>query len=160
MGHPLRNSRVALKQWEGPERLTAAHNVMDASGQASEEVHQGARFMHVALGTIRDLVAVCDNYGRVTMINRAMELFAGIDPGGLLPEPWSAYGEMFHLDGEPVTDGTGPMARALRGETVRDVEMVMVGKSGRRRTMTVDGEPLFDVAGEPLQSNGAHAAGL
>ncbi len=93
---------------------------------------------------------VCDPYGRVSLINRAMELFAGIESGGVLPEPWSAYGDMLHLDGQPVADGTGPIGRALRGETIRELELIMVGTSGRRRTMTVDSEPLLDPAGELL----------
>ena len=38
------------------------------------------------------------------------------------------------------------MSRALRGETVRDVEMILVGKSGQRRTMTVVAEQLLDAA--------------
>ena len=92
---------------------------------------QHVRFLHAASDNVHDLVIVCDPYGRVTLINRAMELFAGIDRRATLPEPWSAYGQMFHLDGSAVADGTGPMSRALRGETVRDVEMVLVGMSGR-----------------------------
>jgi diguanylate cyclase (GGDEF)-like protein/PAS domain S-box-containing protein len=98
----------------------------------------------------RDLVVVCDPYGRIILINRAMEQFTGLDSRGVLPGLWSAYGEMFHLDGGPVADSTAPMARALRGETVRDDEMVLVGIPGRRRTTTVDSEPLFDAAGELL----------
>jgi diguanylate cyclase (GGDEF)-like protein/PAS domain S-box-containing protein len=108
------------------------------------------RFVRAAFGTMRDLVAVCDPYGRVTLINNAMALFSGIDPSGVLPESWVDYGEIFHLDGERIADGSDPMSRALRGETVRDGEMIMIGKSGQRRRMTVNGEPLFDGAGELL----------
>ena len=106
--------------------------------------------MRAAFDITRDLVVVCDPYGRIILINRAMEQFTGIDSRGVLPGAWSAYGEMFHLDGGPVADTTAPMARALRGETVRDDEMVLVGISGRRRTTTVDSEPLLDAAGELL----------
>jgi diguanylate cyclase (GGDEF)-like protein/PAS domain S-box-containing protein len=113
-------------------------------------VHDDGRFVRAAFGNVRDLVAVCDPYGRVTLINRAMEVFAGLDPSGVLPEPWSEYGELFHLDGTAVAHGTEPMSRALRGETVRDIELVVVGNLGRRRTMTIDGEPLFDANGELL----------
>jgi diguanylate cyclase (GGDEF)-like protein/PAS domain S-box-containing protein len=113
-------------------------------------VAQNPLFIRAACDAVQDLVMVCDPYGRVTLINRAMELFAGIEGGGVLPEPWSAYGDMLHLDGRPVADGAGPMGRALRGETIRELELIMVGTSGRRRTMTVDSEPLLDSAGELL----------
>ncbi|MFI5060796.1 MAG: EAL domain-containing protein [Actinomycetales bacterium] len=121
-----------------------------ATSRDAAEVVQRNRFMEAAFASMRDLVAVCDPYGRITLINRAMEQFAGLESGGILPGPWTAYGKMFHLDGEPVADATGPMGRALRGEAVRAAEVVLVSPSGRRRTMTVDGEPLFDSGGELL----------
>jgi diguanylate cyclase (GGDEF)-like protein/PAS domain S-box-containing protein len=104
--------------------------------------------VRAAFRNVRDLVVVCDPYGRVTLVNRAMEAFSGLDPGGILPERWAAYGQLFQLDGEAVANGTEPMSRAIRGETVRDVELLLLGKDGLRRTMTIDGEPLLDVAGE------------
>lgn len=106
--------------------------------------------MRAAFGNIRDLVAMCDQYGRVTLINRALEEFAGLDPGGILPEPWDDYRLLLHLDGSPVARGAEPVSRALRGEIVRGVELLVVGKGGQRRTMTIDGEPLYDAAGELL----------
>ena len=112
--------------------------------------NEDLRFVRAAFGAMRDLVAVCDPYGRVTLINNAMALFSGIDARGALPEPWTDYGEISHLDGEPIADGADPMSRALRGETVRDVEMIMISKSGQRRKMIADGEPLLDGSGELL----------
>ncbi len=108
------------------------------------------RFVRAAFGTMHDLVAVCDPYGRITLINHAMAVFSGVDQDGDLPESWADYGEIFHLDGERVADGSEPMSRALRGETVRDVEMILVGKAGHRRTMTVVAEQLLDAEGELL----------
>ena len=109
--------------------------------------NEDLRFVRAAFCAMRDLVAVCDPYGRVTLINNAMALFSGIDARGALPEPWTDYGEISHLDGEPIADGADPMSRALRGETVRDVEMIMISKSGQRRKMIIDGEPLLDESG-------------
>ena len=109
---------------------------------------QNTAFVRAAFDITRDLVAICDPYGRITLINHAMEQFTGIDAGAPLPGPWSSYGEMSHVDGSAIADGTDPMARALRGETTRDVELALVGRSGQRRTMTVDSEPLFDASGE------------
>ena len=40
------------------------------------------------------------------------------------------------------------MSRALRGETVHDVEMVLEAKSGRRRSMIADAKPLCDSSGK------------
>ena len=110
-------------------------------------LQEGVQFVRAVFGNIRDLVAICDPYGRVTLVNHAMEVFAGLDTSSSPPELWSACGSMLDPDGTPIGDGLGPMSRALRGEIVRDLELVMVAKSGQRRLMTIDGEPLFDEVG-------------
>jgi diguanylate cyclase (GGDEF)-like protein/PAS domain S-box-containing protein len=149
VGSNLRSSRVALKQWDGSERLPVTPS-KGRKGSSSALEQEDLRFVRAAFGTMRDLVAVCDPYGRITLINHAMAVFSGIDSNGVLPESWTEYGEMFRLDGERIADGADPMSRAIRGETVREVEMIMVSKTGQRRKMTIDGEPLFDGTGELL----------
>jgi diguanylate cyclase (GGDEF)-like protein/PAS domain S-box-containing protein len=138
-----------MKAWDGPERQAASRETTNAP-LARNVVFDNAPFVRATFDTMQDLVVVCDPYGRVVLINGAMATFTGIDARGMLPEPWSAYGAMFHPDGEPFTDAMSPMGRALRGETVRGVELIMVGITGRRRTMLVDGVPLLDVAGQLL----------
>jgi diguanylate cyclase (GGDEF)-like protein/PAS domain S-box-containing protein len=103
--------------------------------------------LRAAMDGVRDLVVICDPHGTITLVNRAMEIFAGIESGAILPEPWSAYGAMLHPDGESFSPGTDPMHRSLRGESVGDEEIVFIGASGQRRNMTVDGHPLLDQAG-------------
>src|ERR1700722_3350094 len=103
--------------------------------------------LRAAMDGVRDLVVICDPHGTITFINRAMEIFAGIEFGEILPEPWSAYGEMLHPDGELFLPGTDPMHRSLRGESVGDEEIVFTGASGQPRNMTVDSHPLLDQAG-------------
>ena len=45
------------------------------------------RFVRAAFGTMHDLVAVCDPYGRITLINHAMALFSGVDQDGTCRSP-------------------------------------------------------------------------
>ncbi len=110
-------------------------------------MHQDTRFLRAAMDGVRDLVVMCDPDGGITLVNRAMEIFTGIESGEIHPEPWSAYGEMLHPDGEPFSPGTDPMSRSLRGETVGDEKIVFMGASGQRRNVTVDSHPLLDQAG-------------
>ncbi|MFZ0128642.1 MAG: EAL domain-containing protein [Candidatus Dormiibacterota bacterium] len=119
-------------------------------GPIADPALPDTKFARAVFGNMHDLVAVCDPRGRVTLANRAMETFAGVDADASLPEHWSAYGSMLDIDGRPIGDGAGPVSRALRGEIARDTEMIFVAPSGERRTMIVDSEPLFDAAGELL----------
>ena len=123
---------------------------LKAPGPLADPTPPDMQFARAVFGNMHDLVAVCDPHGRVTLANRAMETFAGVDADASLPEHWSAYGAMFDLDGRPIGGGAGPVSRALRGEIARDTEMIFVAMSGERRTMIVDSEPIFDAAGELL----------
>ena len=96
---------------------------------------------------VRDLVVICDPHGGVRFINRAMERFTGIEASEIVQEQWSACGAMHRPDGEAFSARTDPMSRTLRGETVRDEEILFIGVSGHRRAMTVDGEQLTNRAG-------------
>jgi PAS domain S-box-containing protein len=99
---------------------------------------------------MRDLVIVCDPQGRVILINRAMEAFSGLEPVGVLPELSADYGLVLQPDGTPVPADETPLHRALRGERVQRIEMLLVAKSGRRCRMVADGERVFDADGALL----------
>ena len=75
-------------------------------------IHQDAGLLRSAMDGVRDLVVMCDPHGSITLVNRAMEIFTGIESGEILPEQWSAYGEMLHPGGEPFSPGTDPMSRS------------------------------------------------
>jgi diguanylate cyclase (GGDEF)-like protein/PAS domain S-box-containing protein len=108
------------------------------------------RFVRAAFGYMRDLVMVCDPQGRVILINRAMEAFSGLEPVGVLPELSADYGLVLQPDGTPVPADETPLHRALRGERVQRIEMLLVAKSGRRCRMVADGERVFDADGALL----------
>ncbi|HEX6751551.1 MAG TPA: ATP-binding protein [Longimicrobium sp.] len=59
------------------------------------------------------------------------------------PGRWQA----FRPTGEPFPAGELPVARALRGEPTRDVEIVLRPGDGEERTVSVSGVPLRDSAG-------------
>ena len=95
----------------------------------------------------------CDVEGRITHYNRrAVELF-GIsteDTGAARPEyPISA--EVMRADGKTaVPRAQRPLARALRGENITDVEHVIVTPQGASRTVLSSARRLVGPAGEAL----------
>lgn len=69
------------------------------------------------------------------------ELAAGVAEH---PGRWS----LFRPTGEPFPAAELPLARAIAGETVHDVEVVVRLPAGDERTVMVSGSPLRDAAGE------------
>jgi PAS domain S-box-containing protein len=97
----------------------------------------------------------CDMEGRITHHNReAVELF-GIPPevasGESSRSPYPITSEVFLPDGTtPVPRENRPLARALRGDDVRDMELILVRADGAARTTLSCGRRLLGPAGEPL----------
>ncbi|HEY7031537.1 MAG TPA: ATP-binding protein [Thermomicrobiales bacterium] len=74
-------------------------------------------------------------------------VFGPTAPAGALP----AFGRDFHLlhaDGSPVLDDQQPGKRALRGETVRNRQLILAGWDGQRLPILVQAAPLRDARGE------------
>ncbi len=74
-------------------------------------------------------------------------LFGPTFPTGTLP----AYGRDFQIlraDGTPLPSDQQPGERALRGETVRNRQLILVGWDGQRLPILVQAAPLRDAHGE------------
>ncbi len=95
-------------------------------------------------------VVACDADGAVTVVNRvAREILPGVTPG--MPVAQLRNGvTCFTADGvTPLPVEEFPLSRALRGERVLGVEIVLVTDAGRW-TLVCQGRPLTDGVGEQL----------
>jgi len=88
--------------------------------------------------------------GRIAYVNPAAVALGGrpaeeLSAGGVdeIPVRWGA----FRLTGEPFSAQDLPLARAIRGEPTREVEIVLRPAEGVERTVSVSGVPLRDAAG-------------
>jgi diguanylate cyclase (GGDEF)-like protein/PAS domain S-box-containing protein len=142
MGARLKTPRAVRKDLGGTEPLPAALRILNVPQPATDLLQREQRFLRAAFGYMRELVMVCDVQGEVILVNRAMETFAGLEPSGVLPPHISAYYEISHPDATPVEPYERPMARALRGDPVHDMELVLTSRSGRQRRMVANGERL------------------
>jgi diguanylate cyclase (GGDEF)-like protein len=110
-----------------------------------ENIERNGEFEQAVLDNMTELVMACDADGRITIVNRAMA--AALD----LPTPrdptatWRDVGRVYHPDGSPFAPDDHPMSRALRGEEVRDVELVLApNASALRRSLITNGKNLLD----------------
>ncbi|WP_420120502.1 putative bifunctional diguanylate cyclase/phosphodiesterase, partial [Nakamurella sp.] len=124
-------------------------DVSEARAAARAQARQN-QFLDAVLDNLGSAVVACDPAGRVTLLNRATREMFLMPPAPWLPEPGDTIGW------ETVDPSTGgvlppadrPMARVLRGETVRDVE-VLVRRASHEdpRLMAVNGRRLVDDEG-------------
>ncbi|MGC4118144.1 MAG: PAS domain S-box protein [Myxococcales bacterium] len=105
-------------------------------------------------------VVVCTTEGRFLLWNRAALEAYGLGPGSTSPgaPPLEDFTptfrrdfEMTGLDGTPLAHPDRPLARILRGEPVRDLEVVVTRRSdGRRSVQSFGGALARDPQGKPL----------
>lgn len=103
-------------------------------------------FLDTILNNISEGVVACDQQ-RHLLFNRAMQEMHGLPPAKITPEEWAEQYSLWEADGvTPMSGDRTPLQRALRGETVRDQEMVIRPRSGPERFVLCSGQPLVNAA--------------
>lgn len=102
------------------------------------------------LNSIADGVIVADQKGRFLVWNPAADRIVGMGPVEKPAESWTeAYG-IFKTDRTtPYPAEELPLRRAIRGETVADVELFVLNQSREQgAVLSVNGTPLLDADGQ------------
>ena len=109
-------------------------------------------FLKVLLENLQEGIVACDADGRLTLFNRATREFHDLSEEPLPAEQWAQHYNLYRPDGKTLMAVEEiPLVRALRGEVVRDVEMVIAPWSGHpARTMLASGQAIFDAHGHKL----------
>lgn len=119
--------------------------------EAEAQLHQEREFLKALLNHLTDGIIACDANGILTMFNQATRDFYGLPEYPLIPEEWSDYFNLYFPDEEtPIPIEQQPLHRALEGETLQNVEMVIVPKQGKKRIVHVSGQPIIDGVGTKL----------
>ena len=108
------------------------------------------RLERTVFDNLDEMVAACDDSGAITMINRAMADVVGNVRTPVSAARWSALWNHQRLDGRRVPTQDLPLNRALRGETVRDVEMLVKPIGSPPRTVVVNAANVPGADGRPM----------
>jgi diguanylate cyclase (GGDEF)-like protein/PAS domain S-box-containing protein len=118
---------------------------LSATGLRREE-----RFLQVLLDTLDEGIVACDSEGRITVFNPSARRLHGltddIDPIGRIPSDQG----LRRADGARMAQRENPLIRAMSGEQLREIELVLESHSGAKRKVSVNGQPLVDEEGQRL----------
>lgn len=104
------------------------------------------------LAQVGEGVIVADARGRFVVFNPAAQRLVGRGASDLPPDRWPEHYRLFQLDGKTLfREEDLPMVRAIRGEVVRDVEMLIKSEAPGSEFvhLCVQGWPLRDDDGTP-----------
>ena len=119
--------------------------------QAELELDRDKNFVRTLLDNLSDGIVFCDRDGIITLFNSATRKFHGLPQQAIAPEQWAEYYDLYLSDGKTkMPKQEIPLFRALEGESVRDVEMMIIPKQGKARTLLANGDPIINSSGEKI----------
>ncbi len=125
-------------------------NISDRK-QAETELDREKNFLKTLLDNLSDGIVSCDRDGIITLFNRATKEFHGLPQQAIPAEQWAEYYDLYLPDGKTrMSQDDIPLFRALKGESVRDVEMMIIPKQGASRILLANGDPIIDRYGEKI----------
>ena len=141
---------TARKGAEGA--LQAAHAELEARvADRTSELSRANEFLRALLESIQDGIVACDGEGVLTLFNRATQEFHGLPTEPLPSDRWAEHYDLFGADGRTrLSTEEVPLFRALRGERVQGVEMVIAPRDGPVRTLLASGQAFRDDKGRTL----------
>ncbi|MEV4638825.1 ATP-binding protein [Actinoplanes sp. NPDC049548] len=166
LARPIRDERGAIlgvccavdaepRRWSEDDRAAVADaaqvgTLLITEQLARHEVDRQRRFLDAVLDSLHDGVTACDADGRIVLVNARMQQLwgaAGI-PGELDDE--QAIAGLTDRDGKPVKPDDISLYRALRGERLRDHELILSGRGRRTRHYVVDATPIIGPDGRTV----------
>lgn len=122
----------------------------DEPGHARDLSQQRATLLQAILDSIGEGLAVADETGQFLQWNPAAERILGLGALDVPPERWTEEYGIYHLDQTtPYPPEDLPLARAIRGEDVDNVELfVRHAALPEGAWVIVTGRPLRDVSGK------------
>ncbi|BBD59416.1 multi-sensor signal transduction histidine kinase [Nostoc sp. HK-01] len=144
----LANARLYEREQEKSHSLQTSLAQLQ---QTEASLAQEREFLNVIIDNITDGIVVCDANGKLTLFNKATYEFHGLPIALLPPEQWAEHFDLYQPDGQtPLLTTEIPLFRALQGEKIENVEMVIAPKKGTKRILLASGQAIFDAWGNKV----------
>lgn len=124
----------------------------EAERQSAEKQLQRERdFQGAMLESLQSGIVACDADGTLALFNQAAREFHGLSAEPLSAQQWDERFALFQSDGvTPLETQEIPLLRALHGEVVRDVEVVIAPQNRPARTVLISGQAICSADGTKL----------
>ena len=124
--------------------ITARKKVEHDKQLAEDALVAQQEFQDALLESLEEGIVACDSEGILTIFNSATRRFHGLPESPIPPEDWANHFNLYSSDGTTLMNIEEiPLYRALQGEPVKDVEMVIAPDNGARRTMVASGQAIY-----------------
>src|ERR687885_931700 len=119
------------------------------SQQVEATLQKEQDFLKTILNNVQAGIVACDADGILTVFNPVAKDFHGLSQLPVPPDRWADYYDLYLPDGKtPINTEDIPLFRALQGQNVRDVEMMIVPQQGTARMLLATGQAIIAPNGE------------
>ncbi len=119
--------------------------------QAQTELETEKEFLKAVLDNVEAGIVACDAEGVLTIFNRVTQKFHGLPESAIPAEEWAQYYKLYQPDRQTLMKKEEiPVWRALQGEHIRNLEMIIVSQDGLARVVLASGQPMINPQGKKL----------
>jgi PAS domain S-box-containing protein len=123
-----------------------------------EVLSKDQEFLQCLLSNLFEAVVACDAEGKLVVMNKAAQRLHGLGAEPVPADLWAGYYSLYHADGHTLmVMEEVPLYRALHGEVVQNVEVVIAPGEGLdtptespRYTLLTNSVPILDADGQKL----------
>jgi PAS domain S-box-containing protein len=149
------NKNLEQKVEERTEHLAMTNEMLqhEITGhqKARADLEYNRNILDAILESIDDGIVVCNREGELILFNRAGRKIYGLPVNFVADEDFQTYCEIFSSDGRtPLEKRDTPLCKALAGEMISNMEMVIAPKNATNRIVLTAGRNLIDKDGEKL----------
>ena len=128
-----------------------AHDLERTVEERTRELQGEQHLKAAVLDSVDSGIVACDADGVLTLFNRAAVAFHGLPQEALPADRWPDHYDLYLADGEtPMTPTEVPLLRALQGEVVDNVVMMIKPKGRPLRKVLATGRTMIDAQGRIL----------
>jgi PAS domain S-box-containing protein len=119
--------------------------------RTEEILQKDQEFLKAVLNNVQAAIVACDETGVLTLFNQAAKEFHNLPEKPIPADQWAEYYDLYLPDGKTrMKTQDIPLFRALQGERVHNVEMIIIPKHGVLRTCLASGQAIIDQHGRKL----------
>ncbi len=109
---------------------------------AFDEADRRRALLDLVVEQSSDGIIMADGRGTVRLFNDAAAQLHGVSPGEVIKPGWEQTFHLLTVEGEPLPNDQTPLARAVKGELVRDAHWVVHRPDGENRVLSGTASPL------------------
>jgi len=121
--------------------------------QTEDALKREQFFLSSVLDNIKEAVIICNKNGEITRFNESARTLHQLPEKQIPAERWAEYYDLYYPDGEtPLATKDIPLFRALQGEDVNNLEIIVKPKKDTSSLLSCSGQQIKDENG---RKNGA-----